>query len=186
MTEPASPAESGLTRPRWVQRRFAFVHPPWMLADFIERLRGLPPRGSALLAGVSDEIAHRTIDGTWSIAQNLGHLSDAEDLWQERLEDLRRGRTVYTPADPARFRAAALRHPERPLAATLAELTERRARLVAALAAMPPELQTVSAHHERLGCPMRLVDCAQFAAEHDDHHLLRIRELLATFLDPRP
>jgi hypothetical protein len=26
---------------------------------------------------------------------------------------------------------------------------------------------------------MRLVDCAQFAAEHDDHHLLRIRTLRA-------
>jgi hypothetical protein len=25
--------------------------------------------------------------------------------------------------------------------------------------------------------PMRLVDCAQFYAEHDDHHLIRIRRL---------
>jgi hypothetical protein len=28
---------------------------------------------------------------------------------------------------------------------------------------------------------MRLVDCAQFYAEHDDHHLLRIRELRRIF-----
>jgi hypothetical protein len=28
---------------------------------------------------------------------------------------------------------------------------------------------------------MRLVDCAQFYAEHDDHHLLRIRTLRALF-----
>jgi hypothetical protein len=28
---------------------------------------------------------------------------------------------------------------------------------------------------------MRLIDCAQFYAEHDDHHLLRIRFLRAHF-----
>jgi hypothetical protein len=33
------------------------------------------------------------------------------------------------------------------------------------------------AFHERLQVPMRLVDCAQFYAEHDDHHLIRIRRL---------
>jgi uncharacterized damage-inducible protein DinB len=170
-----------LTRPRWGQRRFAFVHPPWMLADFVERLRGLAPRATVLIEGVSDEVAHRPWEGTWSIAQNLGHLADVEALWHERLDDLRLGRPVYTPADPARFQAAALRHQERPLAATLDELASRRAALVAALDAATPELQHASAFHERLQCPMRLVDCAQFAAEHDDHHLLRIRALRAAF-----
>jgi hypothetical protein len=28
---------------------------------------------------------------------------------------------------------------------------------------------------------MRLIDCAQFYAEHDDHHLVRIRALLDLF-----
>lgn len=39
-------------------------------------------------------------------------------------------------------------------------------------------LQERRAFHERLNCDMRLVDGAQFVAEHDDHHLLRIRVLL--------
>jgi hypothetical protein len=35
-----------------------------------------------------------------------------------------------------------------------------------------------TARHPRLGTPMRLIDVAFFTAEHDDHHLARITELL--------
>jgi len=182
---PALPREpdpgTDLARPPWARRRFEFVHPAWMLADFTERLRGLVPRLEEQLRDVGDDAAHRRLDGTWSIAQNVGHLADTEELWQERLEDLRQRRAVYTPARPERFQAAAERHADRPLPAILAELAERRAALVDALAAAPAELQAARAFHERLQRPMRLVDCAQFCAEHDDHHLLRIRHLRAVF-----
>lgn len=164
-------------RPPWSQRKFAFVHPSWMLADFVERLRGVVPRLAPLLAGVTETAGHQQIDGKWSIAQNVGHLADVEDLWQERLDDLRGGRATYAPADPARFQALALRHQERTLPAIVEELGERRARLVAALAEAPAALQEATAFHQRLQTSMRLVDCAQFYAEHDDHHLLRIRTL---------
>jgi hypothetical protein len=166
-----------LDRPSWAQRTFSFVHPPWMLADFVERLRGVIPRLEVLLVGVDDSRARLQPDGKWSIAQNVGHLSDVEELWQERLEDLRHGRKTYTPAVGARFQELAKRHQERPLAETLRELGQRRSRLVDALAQASPELQKASAFHERLQVPMRLVDCAQFYAEHDDHHLIRIRRL---------
>ena len=177
----------GDNRPSWAQRNFNFVHPPWMLADFLERLRGVLPRLDALLAGVDDSRARIQLDGKWSIAQNVGHLSDVEELWQERLEDLKSGRKTYTPAVGARFQELAKRHQERPLAETLQELEVRRSRLVEALAQASPELQRASAFHERLQTPMRLVDCAQFYAEHDDHHLVRIRGLRVMIgVDDRP
>jgi hypothetical protein len=168
---------SGHDRPQWAQRKFSFVHPQWMLADFVERLRGTLPRLDALIADVDDPRAHLRPEGKWSIAQNIGHLSDVEDLWQERLEDLREGRKTYTPAVGARFQELAERHQVRPVAETLEELEVRRTRLVDALDQASPELQASSAFHERLQVPMRLVDCAQFYAEHDDHHLIRIRRL---------
>jgi uncharacterized damage-inducible protein DinB len=148
-----------------------------MLADFVERLRGTLPRLDALIAGLDDSPAQLQLEGKWSIAQNIGHLSDVEELWQERLEDLRKGRKTYTPADSSRFQELAKRHQERSVAETLGELKARRTRLVDALAQASPELQASSAFHERLQVPMRLVDCAQFYAEHDDHHLIRIRSL---------
>jgi uncharacterized damage-inducible protein DinB len=169
--------DSDFDRPSWAQRNFSFVHPPWMLADFVERLRGVLPRLEELLAGVDDSIARLQLEGKWSIAQNIGHLSDVEELWQERLEDLKNGRKTYAPAVPSRFQELAKRHQDRSVAETLRELEARRLRLVDALAQASPELQKSSAFHERLQVPMRLVDCAQFYAEHDDHHLIRIRKL---------
>jgi uncharacterized damage-inducible protein DinB len=174
-------AAGNLERPPWAQRKFAFGQPEWMLAEYVERLRGLVPRLGPLLEGLGEDVARREHGGKWSIAQNVGHLSDVEELWQERLEDLRRGREAYTPADPVRFHGVAARHHERPLSATVRELAERRARLVEALAGASPELQRATAFHPRLKVQMRLVDCAQFYAEHDDHHLLRIRELRSIF-----
>src|SRR5688500_19785258 len=168
---------SELDRPPWAQRKFICVHPPWMLTDFLERLRGALPRLDALLAGLDDSQARVQLEGKWSIAQNIGHLSDVEELWQERLEDLKNGRKTYTPAVASRFQELAKRHQERSVAETLREFKERRFRLVDALAQASPELQKSSAFHERLQVPMRLVDCAQFYAEHDDHHLIRIRKL---------
>ena len=168
---------SEFERPPWSERKFIFAHPPWMLADFIERLRGTAPRLEALVLDVNDADAHLQVEGKWSIAQNIGHLADVEELWQERLDDLREGKQTYTPAVPARFQELATRHQASPLEEILRELKDRRARLVDALANASPELQQASAFHERLQAPMRLVDCAQFYAEHDDHHLLRIRTL---------
>lgn len=168
---------SAFDRPPWAQRKFSFVHPPWMLADFVERLRGTLPRLDALIAGLDDARAQLQLEGKWSIAQNIGHLSDVEELWQERLEDLRKGSRTYTPAIASRFQELAKRHQERSVAETLRELEARRTRLVDALAQASPELQASSAFHERLQVPLRLVDCAQFYAEHDDHHLMRIRRL---------
>ena len=148
-----------------------------MLEDFVERLRGILPRLDVLLVGLDDDLADRQLEGKWSIAQNIGHLSDVEELWQERLEDLREGKKTYTPAVGARFQEMARRHQDRPVLDTMREFMSRRSRLVDALAQASPELQRASAFHERLQVPMRLVDCAQFYAEHDDHHLIRIRKL---------
>ncbi len=178
MTTPASCDD--LVRPPWIERRFAFTAPPWMVADLAERLRGTPARIAEAIAGVDEAAAQRSAAGSWSIAQNVGHLADVELLWQERLADLAAARSTLTPALPARFQAAATRHTQRSLAATLAEFRERRTEFVVALLAASPAVQRASAFHQRLAVPMRLVDCAQFAAEHDDHHLLRIRALRAT------
>ena len=168
---------SEFERPSWAQRKFTFGHPPWMLTDFIERLRGVLPRLDVLVVGLDNDRAHRQVDGKWSIAQNIGHLSDVEELWQERLEDLRAGRKTYAPAVGARFQELARRHQDRPVSETLKEFGDRRSRLIEALADASPELQRAAAFHERLQVSMRLVDCAQFYAEHDDHHLIRIRRL---------
>ena len=121
---------SEFDRPPWAERKFSFVHPPWMLADFIERLRGTVPRLEALVLGVNDADAHLQVEGKWSIAQNIGHLSDVEELWQERLDDLKKGKKTYSPAVGARFQELAKRHQASPIKEIIRELKDRRSLLL--------------------------------------------------------
>ncbi|MFN0151804.1 MAG: DinB family protein [bacterium] len=121
--------------------------------------------------------ARAQLDGSWSILQNAGHLGDVEELWTQRVDDLRARRAVYAPADSVRCAQLAEAHQAASSEDVLRYFAGRRAPFLAALASADEPLQRAEAFHERLRCPMRLVDLAQFVAEHDFHHLLRIRVL---------
>jgi len=172
------PQSSGLTdRPRWADRTFQFGQPTWMIHDFAERLAGTVPRLNALLSSVRPDLTTKQVDGTWSMLQNAGHLGDVEELWLERVSDLLAGRAVHTPARPDRFAALAAAHQNRTVDQVLQYVAMRRSPFLEILRTADASLLGASAYHERLGAQMNLVDMAQFAAEHDDHHLLRIRAL---------
>ncbi len=176
-----TPATDSLTRPPWYQRRFQFGLPPWLLTDLLERLRGTVLRLNPLLDALDAATLHRSDDGSWSIAQNVGHLGDTEELWIQRYEDLQAGRETFTPADPTLLEAQGEQHVGVPIEKTLARVGALRARWIGMLETAPAALQLASAFHARLDTHMRLVDCAQFATHHDDSHLVRIRQLRAQF-----
>jgi hypothetical protein len=69
-------------------------------------------------------------------------------------------------------------HNARPLRLILAEFRDARERLVDHVRELDPQLLSKSKLHPRLKQPMRLVDHLYFIAEHDDHHLAMIRELI--------
>jgi uncharacterized damage-inducible protein DinB len=62
----------------------------------------------------------------------------------------------------------------------LAEFRIRRERLVARVEAMGEADRLRTARHPRLGQPMTVQDLLFFVAEHDDHHLAAITELMKT------
>lgn len=140
---------TSIERPTWADRTFRFDHPLWMLNDFIERLRGTQDRLTALLRDVPPEQMHAQPPGSWSIAQHAGHLADVEELWLQRIADLKNGRTVFTPARGAHFTELATRHVGRPAQEIVAEFARRRGEYVAALAAADADLQQRTAFHER-------------------------------------
>ena len=53
-----------------------------------------------------------------------------------------------------------------------------RSRLVNELERFDRDGAARAAQHPRLAQPMRVIDLAFFVAEHDDHHLARITEVL--------
>jgi hypothetical protein len=60
----------------------------------------------------------------------------------------------------------------------LADFRRKRAAMLHRVENAAPEMFARSMLHPRLKQPMRLVDHLYFVAEHDDHHLAQIWELI--------
>jgi uncharacterized damage-inducible protein DinB len=162
----------------WFERQFALDLPLWMAPNILERLRGTPACAEDRLRGLDPSLGTRSDGNRWSIHQNVGHLGDLEPLWLARVADLRAGRATLTAADLENRATAQADHNSRPLAELLSRFRGLRARLVAELETLSDSAWGLTALHPRLQTPMRLLDLGFFVAEHDDHHLARISELL--------
>ncbi|HZV89627.1 MAG TPA: DinB family protein [Candidatus Binatus sp.] len=164
--------------PIWFERKFAFSFPVELWPNVCARLRGTPARLEEALRGRSHEILIRKADGKWSAQEQAGHLLDLEALWLARVEDYVAGSEQLTVADLRNRKTDEANHNGRPLEQILAEFRSARERLLKSVDELDPTLFARTIPHPRLKTPMRLVDHLYFVAEHDDHHLARIWELV--------
>jgi len=165
-------------REEWIKRRFAFDLPVWMFPNVVERLRGTPARLEDRVRYLGPDVLTRKLHGSWSIQENAGHLGDVEELWRARLDDFEKGLEALTPADMSNARSRAAEHNARSLDDVLESFRRERTDFVRRLEGCDEEMVLRAAHHPRLDTAMRVIDLAFFAAEHDDHHLARITELV--------
>ena len=119
------------------------------------------------------------MDGGWSIQEHVGHLADLEGLWLGRLDDFEAGLATLRPADLENRATWDAEHNARAVGDLLEEFRTQRAELVSRVESMDDEQLATTALHPRLDQPMTVIDLAFFVAEHDDHHLAAITELLS-------
>lgn len=165
---------------RWFERKFQFDLPNSLFPNLVERVRGTPARVEERARGVAKSTLIRQVNETWSIQENVGHLLDLEPLWMTRAGEIAAGAAVMTAADLDNRKTHQANHNALPLATLLEAFRRERGRLVAVLDQADATLLERTALHPRLQSPMRLIDLLLFVAEHDDHHLARIGELLKT------
>jgi uncharacterized damage-inducible protein DinB len=164
----------------WFERRFEFSFPVELYPNLCVRLRGTPVRLEELVRGCQREIlVRRPQPDKWSAQEHAGHLLDIESLWMNRVDDYLAGRSELTVADLSNRKTHEANHNVRPLADILADFRNARLRLVDRVRESQPEMFARAMIHPRLKKPMRLVDHLYFAAEHDDHHLAKIWELIS-------
>jgi hypothetical protein len=166
----------------WVAREFSFAIPLALYPNVLERLRGTPARLADLLGGLPREVLTRRDGDRWSMQEHAGHLLDLEPLEHARLDDYAARRAVLTPADMENRKTHEARHNERPLSELLSSFRAERLALVRRLEELDAEQVAQTALHPRLQTQMRVIDFALFTAEHDDHHLARISELIRLFV----
>jgi uncharacterized damage-inducible protein DinB len=164
--------------PVWFERKFEFTFPAEQYPNLCIRLRGTPARLEEMLRGCSHDRLIRKPGDKWSAQEHAGHLLDLEPLWMARVEDFLAGGDTLTTADLSNRKTDEADHNARPFADILGEFRQARLRLVDRVREFEPEVFSRSMLHPRLKQPMRLVDHLYFVAEHDDHHLANIWELI--------
>jgi uncharacterized damage-inducible protein DinB len=132
-----------------------------------------------MLGGVPREVLIRKAEGKWSVQEQAGHLLDLEPLWIARVDDFW-GNGDMTAADLTNRKTNDANHNTRDLNGLLAEFRAARMRLVDRVAGLQSADFARTKLHPRLKQSMRLVDHLYFVAEHDDHHLAKIWEMIDT------
>ena len=166
----------------WFERKFEFTFPVEQHPGLCARLRGTPARLEDVVRGTDRDLLLRKPEGKWSAQEHAGHLLDLESLWIARIDDYLandyRMESTLTVADLNNTKTDEAQHNMHAIAEILSKFRGARQQLVSRAERFDPALLARTLLHPRLKTPMRLVDHLYFVAEHDDHHLARIWELL--------
>ena len=171
-----------MKRTPWFERPFPPIADNGILPSILERLDGTVYRIRGLVKDVSPEQLIVKPAGKWSIQENVGHLSDLEPLWMERIDNFVNGVTELKPADLTNRKTFEADHNLRNLSELIARFEHQRRAFVQRIRKLNEQELEHIAMHPRLKSPMRIIDLAYFVAEHDDHHLADIREILSSIV----
>ena len=163
---------------KWIDRKFDFNYPVGVFHWILERLRGTPARIEEIIKGVPSSVLIKQPAGKWSIQENIGHLIKVEELHDGRIDDYLTGKETLRPADMENRRTHDSNYNDQNIADIIRSFRSVRLNFVTRLEQQDETIVGRSSFHPRLKKPMRLIDMAYFAAEHDDYHLAVIRRLL--------
>jgi hypothetical protein len=159
---------------KWFERHFTFGLPAGMLPFYLERLEGTAARIETKVAGISDQVLSNKLDGKWSIKENIAHLAEVDEIALKRIDEMQLGVSPMSPAviQPGKDYNAM------PVSDVIKFFrTNRQKNLDKYKSLTDSELGRQSLH-PRLKVQLTPVDLAWFDAEHDDHHLVRVGEIL--------
>ena len=163
---------------KWNDRRFNFDYSVDVYPVMLARLRGTPARLDEILTDLPKDVLTKQVDGTWSIMQNAAHLIDVDVLHLCRMDDYDNNVDTLRPADRSAIDNHIPSFDRDSRADILKTFRLIRTDLHGRMAGLDEAGALRSAHHPRLDQPMRVIDMAYFAAEHDDYHLARTYELV--------
>ena len=163
----------------------------YILADvtsLITRVNGAPARVEDALQSIEERYVRvrtpkKGASGEarpalrWSPLDHAGHLLDVDELHSQRIKDFLND--VETLSVPTVGGIAEDKHYNRhELAPILQRFRVGRSTLANVLYGLPEPAFTKESVYPKTGEKIRLLDYVEIIAEHDDHHLATIRELI--------
>ena len=162
---------------KWIDRRFEFNFSVGVFPCIIERLRGTSARITELVRNIPEAGLTQRTDGKWSMQENVGHLIKVEELFDGRIDDYLAGNEILRPADMRNRRTFNADYNSQDIDTVIESFRTVRMNFIRRFEEQDEAIVSRSAQHPRLKIPMRLVDMAYFAAEHDDYHLAILTRL---------
>jgi uncharacterized damage-inducible protein DinB len=164
---------------KWFERKFDFDFGPDHYAEIYQHLKVAPVRLREAVNGLAESVLDRKPADGWSIKEHAGHLSVLEPLWRTRFQDIDEKRPVLTTTDLTNSATTEAHFNQYSIGVLLDRFLNERSTTLALLDSLNMLDEDRTSLHPRLQQPMRMIDYAYFVAEHDEHHLLRIKEIAA-------
>ena len=157
----------------WFERNLKFGYSKEMLPFFVERLEGAIIRTEQKVKGIDDNILSQKPNGKWSVKENIGHLAEVDEIANRRIDEMIAGIPVMSPAvfEPQDYSSW-------PIIKVLEFFKTTRLSNIKKYRSIKESELLKSSQHPRLKVMMTPIDLAWFDAEHDDHHLVKINEIL--------
>ena len=167
-----------MNRTKWFERKFPPIEDNGLLPSIIERLAGTPARIEEIVSNIHSEMLQLKRENKWSIKEEVGHLGDLEPVWLARLDDLMNNVPELTKADLSNQKTHDANHNSSDIGVLTIHFRHQRKDFVDKLRKLTNDQLLNTSLHPRLKTPMRIIDLAYFVAEHDDHHIAAIQEIL--------
>lgn len=167
-----------IERQKWIDHSFNLDIAVGWIKNVMTRLEDTEIRLKHYVKNSTDkQLSHKT-NNDWSIKEHIGHLADLESLWLNRFEQFEKGFPELIAADMTNQKTNDSNHNEQTIDVLFENFKVNRQALLHKIKGFSEKTQNHKAFHPRIKTMMRPVDLLFFIAEHDDHHLTTIKELI--------
>ena len=162
---------------KWFDRKFLFDLGADDYGAIYDRLLAAPDRLRTMISELSEDRLDLKPEGGWSIKEHTAHLSIMEPVWRIRFHDIQDGKPVLSAADLNNRATTDGNFNAKRISVLLDVFQKERITTIALLDTLDMLDEGKTSLHPRLNQQMRMIDLAYFVAEHDEHHIQRIREI---------
>lgn len=167
-----------MNTPKWFDLKFDFSFGKETFQPLLSRLQdNIQLLRKAVLNLNETQLCFKP-NNSWSIKEHIGHLIILESLWQKRFVDIQNQKPVMSPADLNNKATDDAVFNQYSIDRLLTEFVEKRTKTLYQLSHLKDFPDSIRSLHPRLNQEMRVVDLMYFVAEHDEHHIHSILQLV--------
>lgn len=162
----------------WKDRKFEPITDDGQLPTIIERLDGTEYRLMGKSASEEDYDFNKKTGDKWSVKEEIGHLLQSDRMWIGRLKDILTEKEYLRVCDATAEAVKKANFNSRDTEDIVDDFGETREELLSLFRELKAEDLQKKAKHPTSQNAMRVIDLAYMIAEHDDHHLAKISQIL--------